>query len=170
MRRALSLSQVPLLVTLALGVALWLAPGRTELALHLYVLALAALALGWLVGVVRRAHPTAAASPFDLALREPRAARTTLPELARLEREVSLAGSTAFDLHYRLRPTLRRVAAHLLAARGVDLDADAEGATALLGAEGYELVRPDREPPQVRYAPGLPLPQLHALVTRLESR
>lgn len=169
MRRALSLLQVPVLATIGLGIALWLAPGRAELALHVYVLALAALALAWLVGVVRRAHPTAAASPFDLALREPRAARTTLPELARMEREVSLAGSTAFDLHYRLRPTLRRIAGHLLAARGVDLDSDEAAARALLGDAAYALVRPDREPPHDRFDPGLALPELRTLVTRMES-
>jgi hypothetical protein len=40
---------------------------------------------------------------------------------------------------------------------------------ALLGEELWELLRPDRRPPEDRLGPGLPLPQLQAAVERLEA-
>ena len=57
-----------------------------------------------------------------LALRrEPRRGRPRSVErpaaLSRLEREVSMAGSAAFDLHFRLRPTVTALAAELLSSR-----------------------------------------------------
>jgi hypothetical protein len=169
-RRLLGLAQLPLLATVALMAAVVFVPGRKELALHVYLLVLATLALAWLVRLVRRAHPVAAASPFDLGLRERVEHPARLPELARLEREVSLATNTAFDLHFRLRPVLRRITAQLLAARrGVDLDGDPEAARGLLGEEAWEVVRPEREAPRDRSGPGIDLSSLRAIVASLEA-
>ena len=45
----------------------------------------------------------------------------------KIEREVTLGLTTAFDLHFRLRPTLRRIASELLRARrGIDLREERE--------------------------------------------
>lgn len=170
MRAAIRVAQLPALLTVVLVVLLIVLPGRTELVLHVYALTIGAIALLHLVRAVRTAHP-AAASPFDAALRKRmRRHDERLPELARAEREVSLGMATAFDLHYRLRPPLRRIAGELLAARrGIDLDGNPDGARKALGDETWEIVRADREPPQDRYGTGLPLATLHAVVTSLEA-
>ena len=164
------LAPLPALATIAVDAVIAFVPGRTELALHIYLLVLATLALGWLVTVLRHAHPPASTSPFDLGLRERGRAFQSLPELARLEREVTLATTTAFDVHFRLRPVLRRIAERTLQARrGVELDRDPATSSRLLGAELWELVRPDREPPADRAAPGLDLRSLGRMVAALES-
>jgi hypothetical protein len=166
----LRLARLPLLLTAALVVALALLPGRRELAVHLYGLALAGLALLWLVAVVRRAHPVAAVSPFDLGLRTPRHTREPVAELERLEREVSMATSTAFDLHFRLRPRVQRIARQLLGSRrGVDLATQPEAARRILGEETWALVRPDADPPANRSGPGLETASLRAVVASLEA-
>jgi hypothetical protein len=171
MRAAIRVAQLPALLTVVLVVLLIVLPGRTELVLHVYALAIAAIALLHLVHAVRTAHPVLAGSPFEAALRKRTRRRDErLPELARVEREVSLGMATAFDLHYRLRPPLRRIAGELLAAhRGIDLDGNPDGARKALGDETWEIVRADREPPQDRYGTGLPLATLHAVVKSLEA-
>jgi hypothetical protein len=169
-RKALPLVQFPVLLTIALVIALVAVPGRSELALRIFLLVLAAFALLHLVAAVRHAFPAAGPSPFERALRRREPRQDRLPELAKLEREVALGGSTAFDLHYRLRPPVRRIAGELLAARrGIDLDTEPEAARRLLGDEAWELVRPDREPPQNRYAPGIETAALATVVTSLEA-
>lgn len=169
-RRATRFVKLPLLATAAFVVTVAFLPGRRELAVHVFGLALATLALGWLVGVVRRAHPVAATSPFDLGLRRRHGLREPVAELERLEREVSMATSTAFDLHFRLRPRVHRIARQLLASRrGVDLATQPEAARRLLGEETWAIVRPGTEPPSDRLAPGLDLARLRAVVTSLEQ-
>ena len=169
-RRIRGLAPLPLLATAAVVLVSLLVPGRAELAIHIYLLALATLALSFLVGVLRRRYPVAAVSPFDLGLRTRGRDDLPLPELARLEREVTLSTTTAFDLHFRLRPVLRRISARMLASRrGIDLERRPEAARALLGEELWELVRPDREPPRDRAAGGLELRSLHTMVGALEA-
>jgi len=170
MRVAIRMAQLPALLTVALVVLLIVLSGSTGLVLHVYALAIAAIALVHLVAAVRTANPASSASPFDAAVRKRTRSDERLPELARVEREVSLGMATAFDLHYRLRPPLRRIAGELLAARrGIDLDASPEAARDVLGEETWEIVRADREPPRDRYGPGLKLATLHNVVTSLEA-
>lgn len=167
---ARKLAPVPVLATIGVLAAVGFVPGRTELAVHVYLLVLATLALSWLVTVLHRAHPPVPASAFDLGLRERGRALQPLPELARLEREVTLATTTAFDAHFRLRPVLRRIAERTLQARrGVDLQRNPDAARRLLGPEMWELVRPDREPPADRAAPGVDLRSLRRMVDALEE-
>ena len=89
-------------------------------------------------------------------------------ELVKLEREVGLATETAFDAHYRLRPTVRRIAATRLGARAIDLDAPGSSAEALLGPVTWELARPDRPRPRLHDAPGVPLVVAEEIVASLE--
>lgn len=169
-RSALRVASVAIVPTLALVGVVLVAPGRTRLALHVYLLVLCLFSLVGVVGALRRANPRARVSAFDRALRRRPPRHERLAELARLEREVALGTASAFDLHYRLRPVARRVAHGLLAARrGIDLEHDAGGARAVLGDEAYELVRPDREPPRDRFGPGLPPEAVHRLVEALEA-
>jgi hypothetical protein len=90
-------------------------------------------------------------------------------DLARLDRIVSNATTGAGDLHLRLRPILREIAADGLRHRGVDLDADPEAAQALLAPQTWELVRADRPRPADAFAPGLRPAQLDAVLDNLEG-
>ena len=83
---------------------------------------------------------------------------------------MTLGLATAFDLHYRLRPRLRRIATELLAARrGIDLDASPEAARRALGDDAWEIVRGDLEPPRERFAAGLDIASLRLAVSALEA-
>ncbi len=89
-------------------------------------------------------------------------------ELA-LARDVELSSMSAFHLHVRLRPVLQMIAAHRLSARyGVDLEAEATRARELVPAAAWELVRPERPPPEDRLAAGPPLAHLALVVSELE--
>jgi hypothetical protein len=167
---ALRAAEILVIPTAVLIVVLMLAPGRAELAVHVYVLVLLAAALASIVGAITAAQAEAGQSVFDAALQHRPKTNERLQELVRLEREAALAQSSAFDLHYRLRPVLREVASGLLAARrGIDLDRRPERARDVLGEETFELVRPDRDPPWDRLAPGIELDELDRVVTRLEA-
>ena len=52
--------------------------------------------------------------------------------------------------------------------RGVDLDREPERARELIGANAWELVRPERTPPTDRLAPGPPLADLRVVVDEIE--
>jgi hypothetical protein len=150
-----------------LGV-LALVPEQRDLAVQAYALFLGGLVLLWLLGGTRSGRPRRASS-FDEARRkhEPRVER--LPELARVEREVALGVGNAFDLHYRLRPRVRAVAATRLAfRRGIDLDRQAEAAQKALPPALWELVRGDRPVPHDRYGPGLGRADLRAVMDGLD--
>jgi hypothetical protein len=170
LNRLLRAAQLPALLTVVLVVLLVVLPGRAGLIVHLYVLAVAAIALFHLVRVMRAAHPAAGPSRFDAALRRRPQRHERLPELTKIEREVALGMATAFDLHYRLRPSLRRTAAELLAARrGIDIDREPEAARRALGEDAWEIVRRDREPPHDRFAPGVRPATLQRAVASLEA-
>jgi hypothetical protein len=140
------------------------APGRVELATRVYALFVAAVAIIVAVSVLRQAYPRP--TPLRPAPRD--SAPTPPATLGRLEHVVSLGIAGAFDLHHRLVPRLRAVAAGLLASRRrISLD-DPAAARAALGDETWQLVRPDRPPPTDRLARGVPLPELERAVASLE--
>lgn len=170
MIRALRLGRLPLFLTLALLVALVVMPGRVEVAVRVYVLLLIAFVLVQLLARLRSSLPEPGPSPVDTALQRRPRRPERVPELERIEREVTLGLATAFDLHYRLRPTLRRIASELLRARrGIDLDANPAAARRALGEETWELVRANREPPVERFGRGLDLASLRSVVVSLEA-
>ncbi|MGH3102923.1 MAG: hypothetical protein ACRDN6_02350 [Gaiellaceae bacterium] len=125
-----------------------------------------------LVGLVRATSAAGHAderSLYERALRRRHRSPERPRELAKIEREVVLSAASSFDVHFRLRPILREVAAHRLASRrGADLDAGSPETRAVLGDELWELVRPDCEAPDDRFAPGLPLARLRGVLDRLE--
>ena len=86
-----------------------------------------------------------------------------------LDRVVSAATSHAGELHLRLRPILREIAANGLRRRGVDLDAEPLAAQELLAPETWELVRPDRPRPDDAFARGLAPARLNAVLDDLEA-
>jgi hypothetical protein len=148
-----------------LGVAIFV-PGRLALGVRIYALILCAAAVVVLVLALRRAYPP------GTALRMPSARstrRTPPPSLARIELETALATAGAFDLHYRLVPRLRPIAAGLLSSRRRESLGRPDAARAILGGETWELVRPDRAPPEDRLAKGIPTRDLERVVDALEA-
>lgn len=166
-RDALAGARFLTLPTIALVTTAFLAPGRAEVALRIYALLLSATLIVLLVLALRRAYPD------ESPLREPgpaAPARSAPPSLARIEHEVALGVAGSFDLHYRLVPRLRSVAAGLLDARqNVSLEASPDRAHALLGDEVWALVRPDRTTPQDRLGPGMAPAELGRAVDALEA-
>ena len=106
-------------------------------------------------------------SEFDDALEATHRPSVRIAERDKLAREVQLGMQTAFDLHYRLRPTLVEIARNRLAGRGISLENERR-ARVVLGDEAWELLRPDREPPRNRNAPGIGTDDLGRLVGALE--
>jgi hypothetical protein len=155
------------LPTFALVGIAFLAPGRAEIALRIYALILSATLIVLLVLALRRAYPdeTPLHQPASVA-----PGRSVPPSLARVEHEVALGVAGSFDLHYRLVPRLRSVAAGLLnARRKVSLESSPDRARQLLGDETWALVRPDRATPQDRLAQGIPPSELTRTVDALEA-
>lgn len=157
------------LATIALGLARLAAPGRRELELDIYVLLLGGMALVSLVSWLRDVAPESKDSPLEAALDRDAAEPDRVAELDRLERELQLGATTAFDLHFRLRPVLREIGGTLLARHGLRLDAGDPEVRERLGDELWEIVRPDRQPPEDRHAPGPGLPAMRRVVEQLEA-
>jgi hypothetical protein len=157
-----------LLATAALLVARAIWPGRQELELDVFVLVLGAFGLIVLTSEIRRLAPSAEESLLEAALEpEPPEVRP-IAELQRLDRELTMGSTRAFDLHYRLRPVLREIAAARLERRGMILDSGSPSVREALGDDLWELTAPGRRPPDDRLAPGLGLEQLDRTIARLE--
>lgn len=155
------------LPTLALVFVLGFLPGRAELAARIYALVVAAVVLGLLVAALRRAY--AREAPLRPAVSQRQERREVPGPLARLEQEVVLATANSFDLHVRLRPRLRVLAAERLASRhDLDMDREPERARHVLGDETFDLVRADRSPPADRLARGIAINDLDRIVESLE--
>jgi len=157
-----------LLATIALVAARMIWPGRQELELDLFVLALGTLGLIVLASEVRRIAPPAEESMLEAALEPEPPEVQPIAELNRLDRELTMGSTRAFDLHYRLRPVLREIATARLERRGLNLDSGSRAVQEALGEDLWELTDPDRVPPDNRLAPGLGLEGLDRTITRLE--
>jgi hypothetical protein len=152
------------MATLILIATLAVVPDHAEVAVDVYLIFLGGLILLGLVVLTARAGGAAGDSPFDAVRRPSRRPPVSVPQLERLERELALGTQSAFDFHARLRPVLREIAEARLAARGRRL----EDVEALLGADAWELVRPDRAPPADRHAPGADPEAVRRFVDALE--
>jgi hypothetical protein len=156
------------LAAIALVAARMISPGRKELELDVFILVLGGIGLLVLASELRRLAPTAERSLVEEALEPEPAEERPIADLLRLERALSMASARQFDLHYRLRPILRDVAAARLEQRGLDLDSGRPVVQELLGDELFELTAPDREPPANRLAPGPDVEGLERTISRLE--
>ena len=145
-------------------------PGWEALELDVFVLVVGALTVFAAVLATRQAFPLGAGSVLAEALENELRQPVRPQELERTERLLAIAATTAFDLHVRLRPILRNVAEQRLADRqGLRLDSGDPSVEEALGEELWELVRPDREAPERRFAPGLERAAMRRVIERLES-
>jgi hypothetical protein len=152
---------------ISLLIVLTAAPEQRALAIQIYAFGLCGLVLLGLLG--RAGAWREKDSAFDDARTPRREAAVPVPELARVEREVTLGAATAFDLHFRLRPRIREIAASRLAdRRGIDLERRPDAAREVLDEAVWEVVRPDRERPSDRHGAGLGLPGLRAIMEGLD--
>lgn len=151
--------------TLGLVVALGVQPISVEQILAAYVLAVAAIVLAALTRVLASRSALDQPSRFEQLLARRPHEVTRPAELMRIEREITLGGSSLGHLHSRLLPLLRDAAA---ARVGLDFERHPERARRLLGDETWDLLRPDRPAPADRNAPGLALRRVRAVVDTLE--
>jgi hypothetical protein len=158
-----------LLGAIALGVAIAVSPGDANLAVEAFVLLIGAIALGFLAKATGDAFDAASDSQLQRALVRPRRKEERVTDLARLERELEMATESAYDVHYRLRPIFREIAASRLARRAVDLSTDSRHAEQLLGPDAWAFVRPDAVRPSDHYAPGAQLGEIERAIDALEK-
>ena len=162
-------AQGTVLVTIAAGAALALAPTHPAPIGRAWMLALAVIWAVALATLVSGAPADRSRVP-PLWRRRQRRAIDLPDELESLQLAVELALSSEFDRHYRLRPWLVETSAGLLAARrGVNLASDPERSALLLGPELWELVRPERPEPPGRGRQELDPAQLERMVAALET-
>ena len=155
-------------LTIAFGVAAFVSSGVQVVLLDVYLVAVGGVFLLALVRITRVQAPVQRRSRFEGALAQMRQRPSDTEELA-LARDVELSAISAFHLHVRLRPVLQMIAAHRLSARyGVDLEGEPTRARELVPAATWEIVRPDRPPPEDRLAAGPPLSRLTLVVSELE--
>ena len=161
---------VPVLVSAAaLAGLLAIRPLSTSRALAIWVVLVAAIALVVLIRHSRRPGQPRAGR-FEAELRGRAPANPPPVELLRMERDLELGIASAGSAHHRLLPLLRAAASARLASRhGIELDRRPEAAESLLGADAWELLRPDRPEPADRFAPGVPRERAAALIERIES-
>lgn len=154
---------VVLATTLATLAVLTAIDGTTELLLF------ELLVLGIALGAVRALLPIEAATSWTQ--RSARASpEPAHPGLARLERHVLFASQTSADAELRLRPRLRELATdRLRRGHGIDLDLEPDAARGLLGDTAWAFLRPDRPPDPDRFAPGLALDELDAVLDAIEA-
>jgi hypothetical protein len=126
------------------------------------------IGLAALVGglAVRRIDPGVPPEALEDAPAGPAAG---VPAALREAQQVVAGSARAGDLHLRLRPVLREIAAARLADRGLGLDRDPVAARRLLGDELWEILRPGRPRPDEPFAAGLAPRDIARLLSRLEA-
>jgi hypothetical protein len=159
-RHLLDLVILFVLVSLVTGYIVAAQPSLRNVTLHVYVFLVGGLLMIGVVAAAGDAVPRRKQSAFDAALAAGPAREKRLPEVEKLEREVTLATSSAYDLHYRLLPQLREIAQARLERTGRATTPDTLG-------RWWELLRPDRPPPEDRFEKGIPESELRALVQDL---
>ena len=158
-----------LLATIGLLAARVVAPGRHELELDVYLLVVGGVVLLAVMSWLRKVVPAEGESALEEALFEKSPEPPRIAELDRLEREVYMGAARSFDLHYRLRPVVREIAAGRLDRHGLRLDSGSDAVRELVGEELWELIGPDRAPPSNRQAAGPGVERVRRTVERLET-
>jgi hypothetical protein len=160
-RNRLDLVVYVALATIAFAVSAFAFPGDRTIELHVYVLVLGAMLMAAVVAAVGGALPRGRRSQLTLALRAQSQRDEPVRDLERMERVVTLAVASAHDLHTRLLPILRDIAAARLERAGKRPGPETLG-------RWWPLLRPDRPAPTERFEAGIAPADLRALVADLE--
>jgi uncharacterized membrane protein len=136
-------------------------PSWRSVVVRAYVFVIGALCMLTLVSAAADALPKRRRSYFDLALARAQQPPSPVSDLERVQREVTLAVGSAHDLHSKLVPHLREIADARLQRVGRRASPETLG-------RWWELLRPDREPPEDRFAPGIKLADLRQCLADLE--
>jgi hypothetical protein len=153
------------LLTLGFGLIVVFQPLPFGVALRLWLVGLAALAAGSMVGAAIAPFGRTTVVPIRLGPGKPPAAARPAG-LDEVERAVDFACWNGADLSRRLRPILREVAQHRLwMSRGIDLERRPELAERLLGAPAWALIDGSGDEPQT---PTTEI-EMAAAITRLEE-
>jgi hypothetical protein len=161
-RHLLDLVVLFVLASLICGYVALAQPSLRNVTLHVYVFLVGALLMLGLVAAAGDAVPTRLRSELDRALADSGRRERRVPEVERIEREVTLATASAYDFHFRLLPHLREIAQCRLERAGKTPGPETLG-------RWWELLRPDRPEPEDRFAPGIKEAELRALVADLEK-
>lgn len=137
-------------------------PQWRSIVIRVYVFVIGALAMVVLVSAAGDALPKRRGSDFELALRSGQRAPAKVSDLERVQREVTLALGSAHDLHFKLIPHLREIAQARLERAGRTPSEQTLG-------RWWELLRPDREPPEDRFQTGIKLDELRDCLDDLEK-
>lgn len=159
-RHLLDLVILFVVVSLVTGYIVAAQPGTRNVALHAYVFLVGGLLMLGVVAAAGDAVPRRKRSELEAALAASTRREKRLPEIEKLEREVTLATSSAYDLHYRLLPQLREIAQARLERAGREAGPETLG-------RWWDLLRPDRPPPEDRFEKGISENELRALVQDL---
>jgi hypothetical protein len=152
----------------AVGLTALAVSGARSILLDVYFLGMGGVLLLALVRTTREGGSTGL-SDFDRALEEMSRRHPSDSGELTLVNEVEQSSASALHLHVRLRPILREIAAHRLWMRfGVDLDREQERAREVVGANAWDLVRPERLLPSDRLARGPAPAVLRVVVEELE--
>jgi hypothetical protein len=159
-RHLLDLVILFVLVSLVTGYIVAAQPGARGVTLHAYVFVIGGLLMLGVVAAAGDAVPRRRRSALEAALSGESRREKRLPEVEKLEREVTLATASAFDLHFRLLPQLREIAQARLERAGRTSGPETLG-------RWWELLRPDRPAPEDRFEKGISQAELRALVDDL---
>lgn len=137
-------------------------PGDRRIEFHVLVLVVGAILMSAAISAVTGAVPHRRRSELTRALDAKPPEPPEVDDLLRMERIVTMAVGNAHDLHARLLPLLRDIAATRLEHAGHRPGPDTLG-------RWWELLRPDRPAPVDRFGPGIRETELRALVADLEK-
>jgi hypothetical protein len=174
LRRRLAVGVVPVVwLTALLVVALAAGWPERSIAVRIWLVGVGLVALRTLVLLLDRRPVAGRRDAFERAAATRSPGELPLPpSVVASQRLVELVAGTAGDVHFRVRPVLREVAAHrLLISHGLDLD-DPPSAGVVAERCGpllWGLVRPDRPEPADRRRHELDARAATELVSRLEA-
>jgi hypothetical protein len=160
--KRLELAAYIVVATIGFVAAALTLPGDRDIELRIYAIALGALLMTAVVSAFGSQLPRGRESDLTRALDEKPPKPEEVADLRRMEREVTLAVGNAHDLHTRLLPHLRDIAAARLERTGRRPGPETLG-------RWWELLRPDRPAPDERFARGISEGDLRALVADLEK-
>ena len=153
-----------ILGAIASGVAAYFAatePNWRDSVIRAYVFVIGAMLMVMFVYAAGDVLPRRRRSDFAHALAGGQRPPAKIPDFERVEREVTLAVGSAWDLHTKLLPHLREIADARLERAGKSASPETLG-------RWWELLRPDREPPEDKFASGIKLEELRDCLADLE--